>query len=233
MLNYLLFFCIGSCFGSFFTVISERLPLGNSLIRPASHCLNCQHPLARRDLVPVASYLCLKGRCRYCQQTYPKISLIAEILTGLLFSLLAATNLWTLTFTPGLLLMATAILLSLTDILYLLVEPLIFYPMTLAILLAIILLETPFSFHLIDSLIILAVLFIITKIVPKSLGYGDILLLSSWGLFLGAYALNLIILWASLLALFYAVIRGKQARSQPIPFVPFLSSALIAYLLWQ
>lgn len=231
MLTYLLLFGLGSCFGSFFSVISERLPLGISLITPASHCSNCQSSLKARDLVPVVSYLRLGGRCRYCHLTYPKTSFIAEIVTGLLFCLLTYSHLWTLMFIPGLLLMLMALLLSLTDSLYLLVEPLIFFPLTLCTALAIWLLKTPFSFHLIDCLFTTAILTAVSFLLPNSLGYGDILLLSSWSLFLGAYGLNLIIVAACLAALLWGITRAT--KSTPIPFVPFLAGALISYLIWQ
>lgn len=231
MLTYILSFCLGSCFGSFFAVVSERLPLGNSLITPASHCTNCQTRLCPRELIPVASYLCLKGRCRHCHHSYPRTTLIAEIATGLIFSLLTAANLWTLNFIPGLLLIMAALLLSLTDLLYLRVEPLIFYPLTLCTFCSIVSLNTSFTIHLADSLLVGIGLRIVARLLPDSLGHGDILLLSAWGLFLGAYALNLIILWASLFGLLYGIKRPSQ--SAPIPFVPFLTGALISYLIWQ
>ncbi len=233
MIVYILSFCIGSCFGSFFTVVSERLPLGLSLIRPTSHCTKCQTPLKACDLVPVASYLYLKGHCRYCQQPYPKISFNAEIVTGLLFCLLTATKLWSLWFIPGLLLILTALLLSLTDILYLLVEPVIFYPLTLCTALSIFFIDSPFSLHAIEGLICLLFLAGLTKLIPNSLGHGDVLLLSSWGLFLGLLELNLVLLQACLLALFYGLISGRKTKDEPIPFVPFLAFALISQLIWQ
>lgn len=232
MLNYLLSFGIGSCFGSFFSVICERLPLGNSIITPASHCSNCQSSLKARDLIPVVSYLRLGGCCSHCHLPYSRTSFIAEIVTGTLFCLLTFTHLWTVRFIPGLLLMLTALLLSITDSLYWLVEPLIFFPLTLCTALAIWLLETPFSFHLVDSLFITAILVGVSRLLPNRLGDGDIWLLSSWGLFLGAYGLNLIVLVACLSALLWILIRNKTSSS-PVPFVPFLTGALISYLIWQ
>ena len=59
-------FFIGACFGSFFNVVIYRLPLNESIMKGRSYCPNCYHQLSWYDLLPIVSYLCLKGRCRYC-----------------------------------------------------------------------------------------------------------------------------------------------------------------------
>jgi leader peptidase (prepilin peptidase)/N-methyltransferase len=71
--------------GSFLNVVIYRLPRGESLVLPGSHCPRCHHAVAPWDNVPVLSYLWLGGRCRHCHARislrYPAI----ELLTGLLF----------------------------------------------------------------------------------------------------------------------------------------------------
>ncbi len=56
----------GAIWGSFFNVLAVRLPAGESVVRPASHCRTCGAPLAWYDNVPLVSYLALRGRCRHC-----------------------------------------------------------------------------------------------------------------------------------------------------------------------
>jgi len=85
-----IFFLLGISVGSFLNVVADRVPSGKSLIRPPSHCFSCGHALEPRDLVPVISYLVLRGRCRYCGQTIPMRSMLVELASGLLF-LLAIT----------------------------------------------------------------------------------------------------------------------------------------------
>ena len=64
---YLLFsFAFGSVVGSFLNVCIHRLPRGESIIRPGSHCPHCRSPIAFYDNVPILSYLILRGRCRSC-----------------------------------------------------------------------------------------------------------------------------------------------------------------------
>ena len=79
---------LGLAVGSFLNVCIDRLPRGQSILRPRSHCPVCMTILAARDLVPVLSYLLLRGRCRYCSTTIPKRVLFVEAGTGLLFLLL-------------------------------------------------------------------------------------------------------------------------------------------------
>ena len=80
-------FIVGLFFGSFFNCIANRLSKNESIIRPASHCENCKHELAWYELIPVFSYLFLKGKCKKC---HTKLSIwypLTEIATGLLFAL--------------------------------------------------------------------------------------------------------------------------------------------------
>jgi len=82
-----IFFLIGISVGSFLNVVADRVPAGESIVRPRSHCSNCGHVLETRDLVPIVSYLVLKGRCRYCGQSIPGRSMLVELASGLLFVL--------------------------------------------------------------------------------------------------------------------------------------------------
>ena len=60
---------LGLLIGSFLNVVAYRLPRGESLSVPASHCPGCDTPIKPYDNVPVLSWLLLRGRCRACKQT--------------------------------------------------------------------------------------------------------------------------------------------------------------------
>lgn len=78
-------FVCGLIFGSFFNVCIFRIQKGESIAYPPSHCTSCNNELKWYDLVPVLSYVVLKGKCRYCKE---KISLrypAVELITGVLF----------------------------------------------------------------------------------------------------------------------------------------------------
>ena len=57
---------IGAVLGSFMNCFAWRIAHGESVVKGRSHCAVCGHELAAGDLIPIASYLILKGRCRYC-----------------------------------------------------------------------------------------------------------------------------------------------------------------------
>jgi len=79
---------LGIAMGSFLNVCIDSLPTGESLLFPASRCASCHHRLAIKDLVPIFSYLWLRGRCRYCQTPIHGRLLWVEIGTGILFAYL-------------------------------------------------------------------------------------------------------------------------------------------------
>ena len=83
----ILFGIVGLAFGSFLNVVIYRLPRGESLIRPGSHCPACRHPLSAIDNVPVFSYMLLGGKCRYCGAPVSGRYPLVELLTGVLFVL--------------------------------------------------------------------------------------------------------------------------------------------------
>jgi leader peptidase (prepilin peptidase)/N-methyltransferase len=77
----------GLCIGSFLNVCIHRLPLGGSIVHPASRCPGCGQALAWWDNIPVVSYLALRGRCRTCRLPISLRYPIVEALTAALFLL--------------------------------------------------------------------------------------------------------------------------------------------------
>jgi leader peptidase (prepilin peptidase)/N-methyltransferase len=80
---------IGLCVGSFLNVVIYRLPLGQSLVSPGSRCPKCGYALRWYDNIPVLSWAALAGRCRQCRTPISMQYPIVEIVTGLLFLLVA------------------------------------------------------------------------------------------------------------------------------------------------
>ena len=79
----------GLLLGSFLTVVVDRVPRGASIVSPGSACGNCGLRLGFRDLIPVFSWLALRGRCRRCRTNIGIEPLVLELVTGLLFGLFA------------------------------------------------------------------------------------------------------------------------------------------------
>lgn len=85
-----IFFCIlifimGTVFGSFFTLAVYRIPLDKNIVNERSFCPKCNHKLQFLDLIPVWSYLFLRGKCRYCGEKVRIRYLLLEVLSGLVF----------------------------------------------------------------------------------------------------------------------------------------------------
>ena len=81
-------FILGLLVGSFLNVVIFRLHRGESFISGHSKCLFCGHKLKARDLVPLFSYLFLKGHCRYCKQKFSGQYFLVELVTALSFVLI-------------------------------------------------------------------------------------------------------------------------------------------------
>ena len=83
----ILFFIIGLVFGSFYNVVGIRLCKGESIIFPGSHCMKCNHKLAFYELIPVFSYIFLKGMCKSCKEKISIMYPLVELFTGILFGI--------------------------------------------------------------------------------------------------------------------------------------------------
>ena len=90
------FFAIcGLLLGSFLNVCIVRLPAGESVVRPRSHCRQCQQPIANRDNIPVLSWLLLGAKCRACGESIPWRYPAVELATCIFFTMCC------LHFSPG------------------------------------------------------------------------------------------------------------------------------------
>jgi leader peptidase (prepilin peptidase)/N-methyltransferase len=74
----------GALWGSFFNVCIARVPLGQSVVSPGSHCFSCSAPVRPFDNIPILSYLLLRGRCRSCGARFsPRYALVEALVAGI------------------------------------------------------------------------------------------------------------------------------------------------------
>jgi len=78
MPQLVLAFILGACVASFLNVVADRFPQGQSIVRPPSHCPSCGRRLTPWELVPVVSYIVLRGRCYACKSRIPIRSVLVE-----------------------------------------------------------------------------------------------------------------------------------------------------------
>lgn len=224
-------FIFGLILGSFLNVVAYRIPRHESIRRPGSHCAVCNHALSPADLVPLFSWLWLRGRCRYCKQFISVRYPVLELATGALF---AATYL-TVPEWGGrvawwffwLLLMAVVG----TDLTAMRVPNVLSYPGALAtVLLSSLTGVAGWGVAVTGSLTGFAMVFVIHLVSRGNMGMGDAKLYLSIGAMLGPLFTVESFVIASLsgavvgLALRFS---GLIRRREYIPFVPHIAIGVV------
>lgn len=231
---------LGAVFGSFLNCAAWRISHGESVLRGRSHCPDCGHVLGAGDLVPILSWLFLRGRCRYCGKKIPARYPLTEAVFALL------TLLCLLRFDLSWLCLRNWILLcclfclSLTDL-----ECMIIPDVCLIIAAAVWGIFLPLTGMgwpavrggLLAGLIfgggLLGLSLLMDRILKRdSLGGGDIKLFAVLGLYLGIVGTLFMTVLACLLGLLFAVLRrGRGGGSEPFPFGPAIAAAGTVMLL--
>lgn len=229
-----LFFIYGLVFGSFFNVVGLRVPKGESIVRPPSHCTVCNRNLTVKDLVPVFSYVFLKGKCRGCGTKIHWVYPVMELATGLLFAFAYYQLGFTLELVVALLFISLLVIITVSDIAYMLIPDkiLLFFLIPL-IVLRVFEPLSPWWDSIVGAVVGFGVLFLIAILSKGGMGGGDIKLFFVIGLVLGWVPTLLTLFLASIIGTVIGVIslkRTKQGRKTPIPFGPSIAiAAIIAY----
>lgn len=230
----IVFFIFGIIFGSFFNVVGLRTPKKEPFYQGRSYCPNCQTNLSWYELIPIFSYLIQRGKCRHCQQPIAKLYPIMELLTGLLFAFSYIQIGLTLELVIALLLVSLSIILTVSDLTYMLIpNKILLFFLPFFIILRIISPLAPWYDALIGGTVGFLLIMIIILISKGGMGAGDMKLFGVLGIILGWKLTLLTLFIASLVG---AVIGGilmatkKIKRGQPIPFGPYiLLVALISF----
>lgn len=82
-------FVFGTVIGSFLNVVLWRVPRHESIVSPPSHCPECGAPLRPSELIPIVSWVALRGRCRTCHTSISVRYPLVELTTGLVFAVIA------------------------------------------------------------------------------------------------------------------------------------------------
>ena len=231
----MLIFILGLLIGSFLNVCIYRLPKGQSIAFPPSHCTGCSNRIKPYDLIPVISYIILKGKCRHCNTSISIKYPLVEILTGVLFLFSFLKFGYSIEFIKSIVLLSVLVAVTFIDFEYSIiqVEFMIFASLT-GIVLNIIGYE--FNIHLLNYLygflvgggVILAIV-----LLTNGMGGGDIQLMTVIGLFLG-FKLTLLTLMLSFVIGAFAgvtlIVLKKKSRKDFIPFGPWISIAAFVSL---
>jgi leader peptidase (prepilin peptidase)/N-methyltransferase len=230
----------GALVGSFLNVCIYRVPKGESIITPGSHCPHCNSPIHFYDNIPLVSYLLLQGKCRHCKGPisfqYPFVEGMTALCSFLLFIKFGPSwsYLFYFAFVSGL------IVITVIDLHYQIIPDVISLPgIGIGLLASLILPEMTFFNSLVGMLLGGGSLFLVATLYQwlfkrEGMGGGDVKLLAMIGAFLGWKSVILTILLSSLIGsitgMIVMVARGKDFK-YAIPFGPFLSlGAVISFV---
>jgi leader peptidase (prepilin peptidase)/N-methyltransferase len=232
----LLYALLGLAISSFLNVCIDRLPERASIVSPPSHCPACGRRLAPLDLIPLVSYLLLRGRCRYCGAQIPRRILLVEAMTGLLFVLLWYRYGFSIRLLLATLYTCFFIVIFVIDLEHQLVLNRVIYPAIAVAMLAIPITPNHDVVELLGGGAFgFGVLFLIAFIYQAGMGMGDVKLATFIGLMVGFPAV-----FVALLISFVAgglvggglLLSGLKGRKDAIPFAPFLVTGGMAAMLY-
>jgi leader peptidase (prepilin peptidase) / N-methyltransferase len=254
----IILFLLGISVGSFLNVLVERIPRDESFIRGRSHCDKCKHLLSSRDLIPLLSFIMLKGKCRYCGVKLSVQYPLMELFTGIMFLFIYVYLNWSsvvssqfsvnsFIFLPTsfyiYIFMSSLLVIFVTDLKYRIIpDQILIFDIPVIFIYMLIYHQSLLVNHLLSGVILFVVflaLVLITK--GKGMGLGDVKFAFVIGLLLG-FEKTLIVFYLSFLtgALFsmILILVRKKRMKDAIPFGPFLAgSTAVAYLygdkIWQ
>ncbi|WP_170871476.1 prepilin peptidase [Desulfosporosinus metallidurans] len=232
---------LGLLIGSFLNVVIYRVPRGESIVTPGSHCPACGHYLRAWELVPVVSFLIQKGQCRNCQARISWRYPMVELLTGVLFYLTVALS-FGMEIHPARLLLnlvfvAVLIALAFIDLDTFRLPDVLTLPLLgLGLLGAFLIPGNPTGWESVLSALGAGGLFwIIARFYPQGMGLGDVKLVAAMGAFLGFPSIFLAIFIGSFLGALigiFLLLAGRKGFRQQIPFGPYLALGAILALFW-
>lgn len=223
-------FCLGLIIGSFLNVCIYRIPRGGSLLFPPSACPACGRRLTALELIPVAAFIALKGRCRGCRTPISRRYPLVELLTGVLFLLvfwkfglgLETLKWWVL--------LSLLIVIALIDLDFQRIPDAISLPGLAA---GILLAQGHWGQAVLGAMIGYGIIAAVIALSRGGMGWGDAKLLALIGAFLGWRGVVVSLFVGSLLGSLVGIILlllRRIDRKTPVPFGPYLSLGAFSFL---
>ncbi|TLS33212.1 prepilin peptidase [Geobacillus thermoleovorans] len=224
---HLLLFLYSLLLASFFNVVGLRVPVGESIIRPRSHCPACGRTLSAMELIPVVSYVAQKGRCKGCGGRISPLYPLMELTTA---ALLTAAPMWI--GWGGQLIVAWTLIsllaiIVVSDLRYMLIPDrvlLVFAGLFLMERLVIPFL--PWVDMLLGAAVGFSLLWLIAVLSNGGMGGGDVKLFAVLGMVLGWKMVLLAFFLATLYGTIIGLIGmalGRVRRGKPMPFAPAIA----------
>ncbi|MEL1135163.1 prepilin peptidase [Desulfitobacterium sp. THU1] len=225
----LIFGLLGLIIGSFLNVVIYRLPKGESIVFPGSHCTTCGHHLRPWELIPILSFLFLRGRCSMCKTKISWRYPLLELLNGVLYFYATWLN------DTGSILQLVINLYFLSTLLvlagidwdtYRLPDMFTLPLLVIGIVTGFVLPHGPLGWESLGTALgVGGVFWLIAWYYPEGMGLGDVKLIAGLGAFLGVpeifIALFIASFVGSIVGLIMISFQMKTFRDQ-IPFGPYL-----------
>lgn len=232
----IVFLIFGCCIGSFLNGCIWRIPREISLVRGRSACIRCGHVLGTLDLVPVLSWMALKGRCRYCRQSIPRQYPLVELGCGLMYLLCFLTLGLTFRAVLACLLGSVLLMAAVIDGKWLYVPDRV--PLIICMLAAVSLSTPgfpPLGNRLAAAGFVSGFMLFLTALTDGGIGGGDIKLMTAGGLYLGFSSGVAAFFFSYVLAALWYIVpmfRGRLDRRDCIPMAPFFAVSTMVFALW-
>ena len=247
-IGYVIVALFGTVVGSFLNVCIARIPNGESIVYPTSHCPKCRAPIAVYDKIPLISYLMLQGRCRSCLEPISSRYFFVELLMGLVAAALYYRFGLGFEFFVGFIFVGALLVIAFIDLDVRMVPDVISLPGIISGLAVSMIgyffiggqpsiVPSPVSSVvgiLVGGGFLLATAWIYEKLTGvEGMGGGDIKLLAMIGAFLGWPAIPITLFFASLVGSIVGIacmIWTGAGRRLALPFAPFLCSGAVVFI---
>lgn len=234
LLYYICFFLLGTIMGSFYQVVGTRIPKGESIVYPRSHCENCKHILKWYELIPLLSFLFLKGKCSSCKKRISLLYPFCELFCGLLFFISYYSFGFSYNLLISLVLVSLLIIVIVSDLTYMII-PDRFIVISVILLLLIKLIGfglTSFLYSVLYGLIAFVFMYFLMLfgsfiLKKEALGGADVKLMIIVGICVEPFVSLLVIVLASLIALPISLFLLVKNKQNIIPFGPFILIGLL------
>ena len=235
-----LFFVLGTIFGSFYNVVGYRVPKGESLLYPSSHCTKCMHKLGPLELIPILSFIFLGGKCKNCNEKISWFYPLFEFISGLLFMLSYISYGLSLECFLSIVFISMLLIIIISDYQTMTIPDsiLIVFSILIVIIKIFIVGISGVGFAILSAIGAFTFMFLLKLFgdflfKKESMGGGDIKLLAVFGLMFGFPMSIISVFLAAIIGLPISIILLKKINSHEIPFGPFLAISAIIIVLFK
>lgn len=228
------FFVLGACLGSFYNVLGLRVVNHESIIKPRSHCDKCGHVLKWYELIPIFSFLFLKGKCANCKTNLSWLYLFSEVFCGLLFAISFYSYDFSYSLLIALIISSLLIIVTVSDLTYMIIPDRFIVVSSILILLVKFIGFGPkeFLYSLCGGLIAFGIMYLIMRFgsflfKKETMGGADVKLMFTVGICVEPLLSLVVIIIASVVALPISLVLLVKEKEHAIPFGPFILIGLL------